>query len=74
MPVIMKNAVYARKTLAKKARSQLLEHSRQENAKILGKTKTNICHYVTYLFDVVVMFCMVSCTYIVIYVNICMVV
>lgn len=36
MPVIMKNAVYARKTLAKKARSQLLEQSRQENAKTLG--------------------------------------
>lgn len=35
MPVIMKNAVYARKTLAKKARSQLLEQSRQENAKTL---------------------------------------
>lgn len=36
MPVIMKNAVYARKTLAKKARSQLFEQSRQENAKTLG--------------------------------------
>ncbi|XP_066996887.2 pleckstrin homology domain-containing family D member 1 [Anabrus simplex] len=36
MPVIMKNAVYARKTLAKKARSQLLEQSRQEKAKTLG--------------------------------------
>ncbi|XP_023718303.1 pleckstrin homology domain-containing family D member 1 [Cryptotermes secundus] len=36
MPVIMKNAVYARKTLAKKARSQMLEQSRQENAKTLG--------------------------------------
>ena len=37
MPVIMKNAVYARKTLANKARSQLLEQTRQENAKTLGK-------------------------------------
>ncbi|KDR03817.1 hypothetical protein L798_04460 [Zootermopsis nevadensis] len=36
MPVIMKNAVYARKTLAKKARTQMLEQSRQENAKTLG--------------------------------------
>ena len=38
MPVIMKNAVYARKTLANKARAQLLEQTRQENAKTLGKT------------------------------------
>ncbi|KAJ9596117.1 hypothetical protein L9F63_012701, partial [Diploptera punctata] len=36
MPVIMKNAVYARKTLANKSRSQLLEQTRQENAKTLG--------------------------------------
>ncbi|KAJ4436627.1 hypothetical protein ANN_16758 [Periplaneta americana] len=40
MPVIMKNAVYARKTLAKKARSQLLEQTRQENAKTLGNDMT----------------------------------
>ncbi|XP_046992275.1 pleckstrin homology domain-containing family D member 1-like isoform X2 [Schistocerca americana] len=36
MPVIMKNAVYARKKLAKKARSQVIEQSRQEKAKTLG--------------------------------------
>ncbi|PSN45978.1 hypothetical protein C0J52_09779 [Blattella germanica] len=36
MPVIMKNAVYARKTLANKARSQILEQTRQENARTLG--------------------------------------
>nr|CAD7431723.1 unnamed protein product [Timema monikensis] len=36
MPVIMKNAVYARKSLAKKARSHLLEQSRVEKAKTLG--------------------------------------
>lgn len=46
MPVIMKNAVYARKTLAKKARSQLMEQTRQENAKTLGRTKTNIEYYI----------------------------
>jgi len=50
MPVIMKNAVYARKTLAKKARSQLLEQSRQENAKTLGKTRTNIDYYISHIF------------------------
>nr|CAD7452083.1 unnamed protein product [Timema tahoe] len=36
MPVIMKNAVYARKSLAKKARSHILEQSRVEKAKTLG--------------------------------------
>nr|CAD7257828.1 unnamed protein product [Timema shepardi] len=36
MPVIMKNAVYARKSLAKKARSHLLEQSRVEKARTLG--------------------------------------
>jgi len=50
MPVIMKNAVYARKTLAKKARSQLLEQSRQENAKTLGKTRTNTDYYISHIF------------------------
>jgi hypothetical protein len=50
MPVIMKNAVYARKTLAKKARSQLLEQSRQENAKTLGKTKSDGDYFISSVF------------------------
>lgn len=60
MPVIMKNAVYARKTLAKKARSQLLEQSRQENAKTLGKTRTNIDYYITYFFPWMLSFAWLS--------------
>jgi hypothetical protein len=73
MPVIMKNAVYARKTLAKKARSQLLEQSRQENAKTLGKTTTNIYCYMSYIcFDLDILFCMVFPNYGVVCVNVCM--
>lgn len=56
MPVIMKNAVYARKTLAKKARTQMLEQSRQENAKTLGKTESDVYYY---LFDFDMLFCTV---------------
>jgi hypothetical protein len=65
----MKNAVYARKTLAKKARSQLLEQSRQENAKTLGKTKTNVDYCISFIFlQLDILFCMVVPTYTVIYV------
>lgn len=53
MPVIMKNAVYARKTLAKKARTQALESSRQEKAKTLGNN-TITMHSFLHLFPLVV--------------------
>lgn len=50
MPVIMKNAVYAKKAMAKKARSQQLEQSRQEKAKSLGKILYGKCSYSAFYF------------------------